>query len=45
MLHEEFETAHLKAPGETGLPEERFPVACPYSIDQVLDEAFFPDEP
>lgn len=29
---------------ETGLPAAAFPIDCPYSIEQALDEAFFPGE-
>jgi len=27
---------------ETGMPPETFPDACPYSVDQLLDEDFLP---
>lgn len=27
---------------ETGLPEQVFPLECPYSLEQVLDPDFFP---
>ena len=27
---------------ETGLPESVFPQSCPYSPEQILDEAFYP---
>ena len=27
---------------ETGLPRERFPHDCPFSVDQILDEDFLP---
>jgi len=26
----------------TDLPEDRFPKSCPFSIDQILDDTFFP---
>ena len=39
----EYGLARLKAAGETGLPEEAFPEACPFAIDQILDEGFFPE--
>jgi len=29
-----------KAADETGLARDRFPEACPYSIDQILDHEF-----
>jgi len=28
---------------ETGMPPETFPTQCLYSIDELLDEDFFPD--
>jgi hypothetical protein len=28
---------------ETNLPEETFPVNCPYSLDQTLDAEYLPD--
>jgi hypothetical protein len=34
--------AAATAADETGLPLERFPSTCPYSADELLDEAFFP---
>jgi hypothetical protein len=27
---------------ETGLPVERFPQRCPYSLEQILSDHFFP---
>ncbi len=30
------------ASDETGLPPETFPTDCPYSIDQLLDNRFYP---
>jgi len=27
---------------ETGLPEAAFPQTCPYTVDQILDEKFYP---
>jgi hypothetical protein len=29
---------------ETELPYETFPATCPYSLDEVMDNAFLPDE-
>ncbi len=41
-----FETAYrfalLGAQRETGLPEDAFPAACPWTGEQVLADAFFP---
>ena len=30
---------------ETGLPYETFPLECPYTLEKVLDEDFFPNLP
>jgi hypothetical protein len=43
-LAREYELARLKASGETGLPLEAFPAACPFTIAQVLDPAFLPGD-
>lgn len=42
-LSEQYEIARLKAAGETGLAEEAFPADCPFSVEQILDEAFYPE--
>lgn len=42
-LADQYDIARLRAAGETELPEETFPVACPFTIEQVLDEAFHPE--
>ena len=42
VLAEEYEAARLNAAGETSLPEDRFPIVCPFSVHQVLDQAFLP---
>ncbi|MDR3518484.1 MAG: DUF29 domain-containing protein [Azospirillaceae bacterium] len=34
--------AVIQAAAETGLPESTFPVACPWSFDQVTDPDFWP---
>lgn len=34
--------ARAKAADETGLAEAMFPLECPYSVDEVLDDDFFP---
>jgi hypothetical protein len=44
ILAEEHQIARLKAAGETGLPLERFSEACPFTLAEILDEAFYPDE-
>jgi hypothetical protein len=43
ILAEEHEVARLNAADETGLPEEAFPETCPFTIDEVLDPAFWPE--
>ena len=40
---DEYELAVLNAPGETGLSTEAFPAACPYTIEQILDPDFLPE--
>ena len=37
ILGSQYEVARLKAAGETGLDVGAFPVACPFTIEQVLD--------
>ena len=39
----EYGIARLKAAGETDLPEDVFPSTCPFTIEQVLDDAFYPE--
>lgn len=38
-----YDEARLGAEMETGLDYETFPEACPYVVEQILDDAFFPD--
>jgi hypothetical protein len=33
-----------EASGETDLPVDTFPEQCPYAIEQIVDETFFPDQ-
>ncbi len=35
--------ARRRALHDTGLPEEGVPQACPWTVEQVLDETFWPD--
>ncbi|MBF0391891.1 MAG: DUF29 domain-containing protein [Alphaproteobacteria bacterium] len=35
--------AQLSAARETALPETAFPASCPWSFEQILDEAFWPE--
>ncbi|MDQ6435819.1 DUF29 domain-containing protein [Mesorhizobium sp. LHD-90] len=43
VLVDEYKTARLLAAGKTGLPEQIFPETCPFVVDQILEESFFPD--
>ena len=43
VLDEEYETARLKASGETHLSESVFPHDCPFAIADILDPDFFPE--
>ena len=45
ILAEEYETARLKAAGETRLSLSRFPEDCPYTVEQILNPNFWPDLP
>ncbi len=40
-----YRLALIEAERETGLPRHNFPTACPWSFEQVMDEAFWPEEP
>jgi hypothetical protein len=42
QLPDAYENASLAAVGETGLPDETFPKLCPYSLEQILDDGYFP---
>jgi hypothetical protein len=42
-LDDYYLSAKMLAAGETGLVESAFPVTCPFSLDQLLDETFWPD--
>lgn len=43
LLDEAFEDARREASGETGLDIGRFPATCPWTLDQVEDDAFWPE--
>ena len=36
--------ARLEAERETGFEAETFPEACPFTFDQAIDDAFWPDD-
>ena len=38
-----YRKARREATGETGLPGPTFPDACPWTVEQALDEGFWPD--
>ena len=40
-----YEKAKLSAEIETGIEARHFPVACPFTLGQLLDNDFFPEEP
>ncbi len=38
-----YEKAKLAAEVETGIEKQNFPAECPFSLEQILDETFLPD--
>ena len=38
-----YKIARIKAAGETGLSEQVFPEACPYTPEQILSEDLLPE--
>jgi hypothetical protein len=42
VLARAYRAAPLAASGDTGLPVGAFPKTCPYTIEQILDEGFWP---
>ena len=44
VLAEEHGYARAEASAETGLPIEEFPAECPFTIEQILDADFYPEE-
>jgi hypothetical protein len=42
-LDDYYLSAKMLAAGETGLVESAFPVSCPFSLHELLDETFWPD--
>lgn len=42
-LAEEYANAVPEAADETGLAEVAFPATCPFTVEQILDPAFFPE--
>jgi len=41
-LARQYRVARAKAADETGLAETLFPANCPYSVDDILHDDFFP---
>lgn len=39
-----YENAKIEAAAETGQPETTFPAEGPWPFDQIMDEAFWPDQ-
>ena len=42
-IEDAYGNARYSAAGETGLPEQTFPVDCRYSFDQIMDQTFWPE--
>jgi len=42
-LEDSYISAKLLAAGETGLSEAEFPPTCPFTLEQLLDEHFWPE--
>ncbi|MEH3144867.1 MAG: DUF29 domain-containing protein [Methylobacterium frigidaeris] len=37
-----YRLARVRAVEETGLPEQTFPTTCPYALERILDDGFYP---
>jgi uncharacterized protein DUF29 len=44
MLQEEYPRARRRASVQTGLPLATFPAVCPWTVEQVLDADFWPED-
>jgi hypothetical protein len=44
VLEKQYSIARLRAADETDLTLETFPLECPYTVEEILDESFFPGE-
>ena len=42
---DEYDAARLEASNETGIAVDLFPEICPFTIEQVLEMAFLPEQP
>jgi hypothetical protein len=43
ILHERYPRARKHASSETGLPLTTFPPTCPWTVEQILDDDFWPE--
>jgi Domain of unknown function DUF29 len=43
VMNDAYKVAILEATLETNLPKQTFPINCPYSFEQIMDESFWPD--
>ena len=44
FLQEDYDDARVMTANETGLARTTFPVECPYTIEQLMDADWFPDQ-
>jgi hypothetical protein len=44
IVERAYRLARVRASGETELELAKFPLICPWSFDQIIDEAFWPAE-
>ena len=42
VLTKSYRLARVRAADETGLGERAFPETCPYALEQILDDRFYP---
>jgi hypothetical protein len=42
---DQYEAARISASDETGIAFELFPAECPFTIDEIMGDDFFPEEP
>jgi hypothetical protein len=43
-ISQAYRLAAIEAERETGLSESTFPTTCPFSVVQIMDERFWPDD-
>ena len=44
LMTRRYGASRRRARGDTGLPLATFPDTCPWEVDQVLDDEFFPED-